>query len=78
MDKVIKDKTTLLGTILVSHGVLSMGQVHEATCKQHDTGRLFGEMLQELGMATLSQINAGLADQQYRRKDRIEPASILP
>ncbi len=78
MDKQRKDKSTLLGTILVSHGVLSMGQVHEATCKQHNTGKLFGEMLQELGMATLSQIKAGLADQQYRRKDRIEPSSVMP
>ncbi len=68
MDYVQKDQTTLLGYILMKHGVLNLVQVHEAHCKQFNTDKLFGEILQDLGLATSSQINAGLMDQEYRRK----------
>ena len=73
-----RDKTTLLGTILMNHGVLSMGQVHEAACKQHDTNKLFGEVVQDLGMATNSQVKAALMDQEWRRRGRTPPPSVAP
>ena len=68
MDNVQTDQTTRLGNILMKHGVLNMVQVHKASCKQFDTEKLFGEVLQELGLATSSQVKAGLVDQQYRRR----------
>jgi hypothetical protein len=68
-----KDKSvTLLGQILVAHGVLSLGQVHEVVCKQHGTGKQFGQVVQDLGMATRSQVDAALVDQGWRRKQRKE------
>jgi hypothetical protein len=67
-----KSSSTLIGDILVKHGVISLAQKHEAVCKQHGTGRLIGEVLQELGYATISQINAALADQQWQRRQRVE------
>ena len=66
---------SLLGEILVSHGVLTIGQLHEALCKQELSGKLFGQVIQDLGLATLSQVNAGLADQQWRRRQRSQPPS---
>lgn len=61
---------SLLGDILVAHGVLSIGQLHEALCRQHDSAKRIGEVVQDLGMATMSQVNAALMDQQWRRKQR--------
>lgn len=67
-----KSSSTLIGDILVEHGVISLAQKHEAVCKQPGTGRLIGEVLQELGYITISQLNAALADQQWQRKQRVE------
>ena len=72
MENAQKDQTTRLGNILMRHGVLNMVQLHEASCKQFNTEKRFGEVLQELGLATSSQINAALMDQQYRRTGNIE------
>ena len=69
MENAQKDQTTRLGNILMNHGVLNMVQVHEANCKQFNTDKLFGEILQDPGLATASQINAGLMDQEYRRSN---------
>ena len=66
-------EVSLLGDILVSHGVLTMGQLHEALCKHQVSGVPLGQLVQDLGMATLSQVNAALADQQWRRRNRTEP-----
>ncbi len=66
-----KDKrVTLLGDILVSHGVLSLGQLHEALCKQHDSDKPIGQVVQDLGLATKSQVEAALMDQSWRRRQR--------
>ena len=61
---------TLLGDILVAHGVLSLGQLHEALCKQRGTDKLLGQVVQELGLATKSQVETGLVDQNWRRQQR--------
>jgi hypothetical protein len=62
---------TLLGDILVSHGVLSLGQLHEALCKQqHADSKPLGQLVQDLGMATKSQVEAALFDQSWRRQQR--------
>jgi len=63
-------EVSLLGDILVSHGVLTMAQLHEALCKQHNSDKPIGQVTQDLGMATISQVNAALADQQWRRRNR--------
>lgn len=67
-----RSSSTLLGEILVSHGVISLAQRHEAVCKQRNTGRRIGEVMQDLGFVTISQINAALADQQWRRQQRLQ------
>jgi hypothetical protein len=63
-------EVTLLGDILVSHGVLSLSQLHLALCKQYGAEKLFGQVVQDLGMATKSQVEAGLTDQRWRRQQR--------
>lgn len=62
--------STLVGDILVEHGVITLAQKHEAVCKQHGSGRMIGEVMQDLGFITISQLNAALADQQWRRQQR--------
>jgi hypothetical protein len=62
--------STLVGDILVEHGVITLAQKHEAVCKQHGSSRMLGEVLQDLGFITISQLNAALADQQWRRQQR--------
>jgi hypothetical protein len=69
-----KSSSTLVGDILVEHGVISLAQKHEAVCKQHGSERMIGEVLQDLGYITVSQLNAALADQQWRRRRRKGPA----
>ena len=67
-----KKGSTLIGEILISHGVLTFAQLHEALCKQWDTGRKIGEVLQDLGFVTMSQLNAALTEQQWRRQQRAD------
>lgn len=71
-----KKSGTLLGEILIHHGVISLAQRHEAVCKQHGSGRKLGEILQELGYITISQLNAALADQQWQRQQRLKSAKV--
>lgn len=68
-----KKGSTLLGEILTSHGVLTFAQLHEALCKQWDTGLKIGQVLQDLGFVTMSQLNAALTEQQWRRQRRRDP-----
>jgi hypothetical protein len=37
---------------------------------------MIGEVLQDLGFITISQLNAALADQQWRRRQRRESAEV--
>jgi hypothetical protein len=66
------NSVTRLGEILLSHGVLSLGQLHLALCKQYNTETPFGQVVQDLGLATKSQVEAALTDQAWRRKQRGE------
>ena len=56
-----------LGEILVRHGAINLGQMHEALCRQRNAGKKIGELIIDLGMATSSEVNAALAEQEWRQ-----------
>lgn len=56
-----------LGEILVRHGAINLGQMHEALCRQRIAKIRIGDLIVDLGMATPSEVNAAVAEQEWRQ-----------
>lgn len=56
-----------LGEILVRQGAVNPEQVHSALGRQQSTDRRMGDLMISLGMATTSEVNAALAEQEWRQ-----------
>jgi len=63
-----RDKSvSLIGDILVTQGVLSLGQLGYALDRQFLSNKRLGQLVQDMGLATQSQVEAALAEQAQRR-----------
>lgn len=58
-----------LGEILVRHGAIGLEKMHEALCKQRNTGKRVGEVMVELGMISRPQLDAALEEQRWRNSN---------